>query len=73
MAALSALDLDYWCDNISELKASFIPPDFQHVYKEHNKKVDCLSKEALPMASGLLSFIEYYEEVIIGGGKLQLF
>ena len=54
-------------------KASFLLLEFQHVYREHNKKAECLSKEALPMASGLLSFIELYEGSIIRGGEIQLF
>ena len=72
-ATLSALDLDYWCDNITELKSSFLSLDFRHVYREHNKNADCLSKEVLCIASRLLSFLELYEGVIIGGGMLQLF
>ena len=58
---LSTLDLDYWCDSIMDLKSSFLSLDFQHVCREHNKRADSLSKKALPMDSGLFSFIEYYE------------
>ena len=72
-AALLAMDLVYWCDNITVLKVSFLSLVFQHVYREHNKKADCLSKEALSMASGLLSYIEVYEGSNIGGGEIQLF
>ena len=72
-AALSALDLVYWCDNITVLKSSFLSLEFQYVYNEHNKRADCLSKEALSMASGLLSFIEFYEGCVIGGGGIHLF
>ena len=67
---LSSLDLDGWCEKIMELKAFFHTLDFHHVFREHNKREDNLSKEALPMASCLLSFIEYYEDVIIGEGNL---
>ena len=56
-----------------DLKAFFLSLYFHHVFRERNKRENSLSKEALPMASGLLSFIEYYEDVIIGEGKLQLF
>ena len=72
-ATLSVLDLDGWCDKIMELKAFFHTLDFNHVFREHNKRADNLSKEVLPMAEVLLSFTEYYEEIAIGEDKLQLF
>ena len=56
-----------------DLKALFLSLDFHHVFREHNKRAYSLSKEVFPMALGLLSFIEYYEYVIIGERKLQLF
>ena len=69
----STLDLDGWCDNIMELKASFHTLDFHQVFREDNKRAYSLSKEALPMVAGLLSFTEYYEKIAIGEDKLQLF
>ena len=70
--ALPSLDLDGWCENIMELKAFFHTLDFHRVFREHSKRADSLSKEVLPMAEVLLSFIEYYEEIAIGEDKLQL-
>ena len=70
---LSSLDLDGWCDNIMELKAFFHTLDFHHVFREHNKRANSISKEVLPMVVGLLSFTENYEEIDIGEDKLQLF
>jgi len=70
---LSSLDLDGWCDNIMELKALFHTLYFHHVFREHNKRANNISKEVLPMAVGLLSFTENYEEIAIGEDKLQLF
>ena len=70
---LSSLDLDGWCDNIMELKAFFHTLDFHHVFREHNKREDSLSKEALSMVVGLLSFTEFYEGISIWEDKLQLF
>ena len=58
-ATLFALDLEGWCVNIMELKAYFHTLDFHHVFREHNKRVDNLSKEVLSIAVGLLSFTEY--------------
>ena len=70
---LFSLDLDGWCDNIMELNASFHTLDFHHVFREHNKREDSISKDVLPMVVGLLSFTENYEEIVIGEDKLQLF
>ena len=70
---LSSIDLDGWCDNITKLKSFFHTLDFHHVFREHNKRAGSISKEVLPMAEGLLSFIENYEEIAIGEDKLQLF
>ena len=72
-ATLSSLDLGYWCESISRLKDSFHRLEFQHIYREHNMREDRLSKEVLSMATGLFSFIETYEDGIIGGGEYQLF
>ena len=67
---ISTLDLDGWCDNIMELKAFLHTLDFHHVFREHNKSADSLSKEALPIVAGLLSFTEYYEEIATREYKL---
>ena len=69
-AALSALDLDGWCDNIMELKAFFHTLDFHHVFREQNKREENISMEVLPMDEGLLSFTENFEEIDIGEDNL---
>ena len=56
MATLSSLHLDGWCDIIMDLKALFHTLDFHHVFREHNKREDILSKEVPPMDEVLLSF-----------------
>ena len=71
--SLPTLNLDGWCHSIMELKMYFLTLDFLHVYKENNKREDSLSKEALSMVHGLLTFNEFYEGVIIGSGLIQLF
>ena len=52
---------------------SFLCLDIQHVYREHNMRADGLSKDSLSLAPGHYSLIEIYEDIIIGGGDLQLF
>ena len=72
MAGISAQDLEHWCDCITEVKDSFLFLNIQHVYQEHNTSADGLSKEALSLALGLLSFSEFLGE-FIGVGSLQVF
>ena len=71
--SLATMDLEAWCMNIIELYASFISIYYQHVYREYNKKANILSNEGLKMASGLLSFTEYCEGIVIGEDILQFF
>ena len=47
--------------------------DFRHVYREKNMSVGRLSKEALNMKDGLLSFSKLLEGEIIEEGMVQLF
>ena len=56
-----------------ELKAFFHTLDFHHVFREHNKRVDNISKEVLPMVVGLLPSTKNYEEITIEEDKIQLF
>ena len=63
---VTILDSKAWCINIKILSSSFYYIDYKHVYREYNEKVDILSKEGLVMASGLLSFTEFCEGIVIG-------
>ena len=47
--------------------------EFRHVCMEHNMSANHLSKEALNMKTGLLSFLEILEGEIIEEGMIQLF
>ena len=70
-AALTALNLDGWCQNIENMESSFLL-DFHHVYREYNVKADGLSKEALSLASSLLHYTEFTEGECVGNGSIQL-
>ena len=72
-ATLSSLNLDYWCDIIIDIKLSFLSLDFRHIYREHNKSAHRLSKKALSLKAGLLSFLKLLEGEIIGERLIQLF
>ena len=54
-STLSSLALDGWCQCIRDLEPFFIQLDAVHIFREHNTKVDSLSKEALTLALGHLS------------------
>ena len=47
--------------------------DFSHVFREHNKRADTLSKEGLLMAVGQLTFMENCEDEAYKEISLQLF
>ena len=67
------MNLEAWCLNTKMLMYSFTLLDFSHVYREHNKRVDSLSKEGLMMASGHLLLIESCDDEFIEEVSLQIF
>ena len=73
ISTLTSLELEAWYENIKELTTLFTSIDYQHVYREYNEKENILSKEGLELASGLLSFTEYYEGIVIGEATIQFF
>ena len=73
ISTLTTLDLEAWCENIIDLTILFTSIDYQHVYREYNERADILSKEALQLATGLLSFTKYCEGIVIREATIQLF
>ena len=67
------VNLEAWCINIRQLISLFTFVDFSHVFREHNKRVDTLSREGLSMAAGHLSLTEICEDEFVGEVLLQLF
>ena len=72
-STLSMVNLEAWCLNIRQLISWFTFVDFSHVFREHNKRVDTLSKEGLSMRVGHLSLTEICEDEVVGDVSLQLF
>ena len=72
-STLAIVNLEAWCDNTRKLMSSLSFVDFSHVYREHNKRADSLSKEGVNMALGHLTFTEICEGEIFGEVALQLF
>ena len=62
-----------WVLWVLSIKQDFLSLGFRHVYREHNMSADRLSKEALDMKAGLLSFSKLWEGEIIEEGLIQLF
>ena len=72
-STLDMVNLEAWCYNTRMLMSSFTWVDLSHVYREHNKRADILSKEGLHLAPGHLYLTEYYDDEIIGEDSIQLF
>ena len=72
-STLDMVNLEAWCYNTKLLMSSFTWVDFSHVYREHNKRTDILSKEGLCMAPIHLLLTESYDDEFIGEVSLQIF
>jgi ribonuclease HI len=59
---LQVISLDCWKDKIMALISSFQKISFDHVYREENQVADCLSKQALTIDPGKLTFYQCIEE-----------
>ena len=73
MAYLYVVDLEHWCDHTTEVKASFLSINFQHIYREDNMSVDVLLKESLSLEMGKLSYIEMLDGESIGSDTILFF
>ena len=72
-STLAMVNLEAWCINIRKLISLFTFVDFNHDFREHNKRADTLSKEGLNMAAGHLSLTEICDDEVYGEVTLQLF
>ena len=72
-STLSMVNLDAWCLDTRKLISLFSHMDFSHVFREHNKRADTLSKEGLLMAMGQLTFMETCEDIVYREVILHLF
>jgi len=52
-SAIKAFNLAHRCSNILELTKSFEQIQFEHIYREHNKEADQLSKKGLGCPEGI--------------------
>jgi ribonuclease HI len=56
---LHAVNIEGWKLKTKELAITFQDISFQHIYREHNKEADILSKRALKEPEGRLSFFHW--------------
>jgi ribonuclease HI len=58
---LQVISLVRWKDRIKELTKSFNTISFSHIYREQNKEADFLSKKAIQMQEGKISYNQWIE------------
>ena len=67
-STLVMVNLEAW-----KIISLFAFVDFSHVFREHNKRADTLSKEGLNMVAGHLSLTEICDDEVYWEVTLQLF
>ena len=60
-ALLEVLALDHWCSRIKDLITRFHKFICSHIFREHNRVADRLSKEALELEDGYLTIQQFLE------------
>jgi ribonuclease HI len=58
---LQVISLVGWKDRIRELTKSFSTISFSHIYREQNKEADLLSKKAIQMQEGKITYNQWVE------------
>ena len=71
--ALSPADLVHWCRETKKLFSSFQALSFTHIYREHNRLAERLSKDALLLPQGNGRYNEFFENRFVSQDSFQLF
>ena len=71
--ALSPPELVHWCWETKKLASSFQDLSFIHIYREHNKTADRLSKKALSLSQGKGCLMEFIENLLVTQDYFQLY
>ena len=72
-SALDVPSLMHWCSDIRYMIHVAPPVIFKHTFREHNSLADELSKRALQLALGFVSYSETLDGLVINQGSLALF
>ena len=70
---LTPPDLFHWCRETKKLITSFQDLTFCHIYREHNRKADNLSKTALSLAPGYGCSSVFFDEKLVSNNTFQFF
>ena len=70
---LSPPELVHWSRETKKLISSFQDLSFTHIYREHNRTADRLSKNALSFTQGKGCFMEYIENLLVSQDSFKLF
>ena len=73
LSTLKLPHLKHWCDEILSMAHLFPSVTYNHIFREHNRLADELSKRALRLEFGSAYFSETYDGEIIGDGYFSLF
>ena len=73
ISALDVPSLMHWCSDIRYMIHLAPPVIFKHTFREHNSLADELSKKALHLDMGFVSFTETLDGLVINQGSLDLF
>ena len=73
LSALTPPDLHHWCRETQKLITSFPGLTLSHIYREHNRIADSLSKTALSLALGIGCFTEFIDDHLVTSDTIQLF
>ena len=71
--ALSPTELVYWCRKTKQLFKSFQVLSISHIFREHNRLADRLSKDALTFPQGKGRYCEYIENQLVSQDFFQLY
>ena len=63
----------HWCFDIRYMIHLAPPVIFKHTFREHNSLADELSKKALHLDMGHVTFSEILDDLVINQGSLDLF
>lgn len=73
LSALTPPDLHHWCRETKKLILSFPGLSLSHIYREHNRIADGLSKTALTLSPGIGCFSEFIDDLLVTSDSFQLF
>ena len=73
ITALSPPELYHWCRETQQLLSSYPGITLSHIYREHNRIADSLSKTSLSLAPGISCYSEFYDDILCMSYHFQLF